>query len=194
AIDSCGNDRTISNSAITILLEAVKNDLFSSLLKWNEYVEWPTGVKNYIVTREGEEINSLQNNAYVDYYEDAFHLPSPFCYRITALENSGNPFNFKDYSNSNIVCIEIEGNIYIPNAFTPSGLNPVFKPVNSFLPHDSYSFAIYNRWGERVFFTTDPQSGWDGTYKGEKSPAGIYIYNISTNKFKNKKGFVNLGR
>ncbi|MGI8892113.1 MAG: gliding motility-associated C-terminal domain-containing protein, partial [Bacteroidia bacterium] len=151
-------------------------------------------VENYIVRRQGEEIETLQNNAYVDYYEDAYHIPSPFCYRVTAIENTGNLFNFKDHSNSNIVCVEIEGNIFIPNAFTPSGLNPVFKPVSSFLSHDSYSFAIYNRWGEKVFFTTDPQSGWDGTYKGVKSPAGIYIYQINTEKIKNKKGVVSLVR
>jgi gliding motility-associated-like protein len=194
AIDSCGNDRTVSNSAITILLEAEKNDLFSSLIKWNNYGDWPTGVERYIISRNGEEINSLQNNAYIDNYEEAFHLPSPFCYRITAIENTGNPLNFKDYSNSNIVCIEIESHIYVPNAFTPEGINPIFKPVSSFLSHDNYSFAIYNRWGERIFYTTDPQSGWDGTQKGEKSPAGIYIYQLNTDKIKNKKGVVSLVR
>jgi gliding motility-associated-like protein len=194
AIDSCGNDRTISNSAITILLEAEKNDLFSSLIKWNNYGDWPTGVERYVITRNGKEINSLQNNAYIDNFEDAFHLPSPFCYRITAIENAGNPLNFKDYSNSNIVCIEIESNIYVPSAFTPGGLNPIFKPVTSFLSHDNYSFAVYNRWGEKIFFTTDPQTGWDGTYQGQKSPAGIYIYQLNTDKIKNKKGVVSLVR
>lgn len=194
AVDSCGNDRSISNSAITILLEAEKKDLFSSLIKWNEYGDWPTGVEKYVITRNGEEINSLQNNAYIDNFEAAFHLPSPFCYRIIAIENAGNPLNYKDYSNSNIVCIEIESNIYLPNAFTPGGINPVFKPVTSFLSHDNYSFAVYNRWGERIFYTNNPQNGWDGNYKGEKAPAGIYIYQLNTDKIKNKKGFVSLLR
>jgi gliding motility-associated-like protein len=38
--------------------------------------------------------------------------------------------------------------------------------------------AVYNRWGLRVFFTSDPNQCWDGTYNGTPQPAGGYAYEI----------------
>ncbi|MBS1613892.1 MAG: gliding motility-associated C-terminal domain-containing protein, partial [Bacteroidetes bacterium] len=35
---------------------------------------------------------------------------------------------------------------------------------------------IFNRWGEKVFETTDPLSGWDGMYKGMIQPLGVYTW------------------
>ncbi|HTM67206.1 MAG TPA: gliding motility-associated C-terminal domain-containing protein, partial [Flavipsychrobacter sp.] len=39
-------------------------------------------------------------------------------------------------------------------------------------------FRIYNRWGTKVFETTDINEGWDGKYKGSVQPMGVYIYMI----------------
>ncbi|PSR06219.1 MAG: hypothetical protein BRD49_01630 [Bacteroidetes bacterium SW_10_40_5] len=67
-------------------------------------------------------------------------------------------------------------NVYLPNAFTPNddGLNDEFKVRGDFL--EGFELKIYNRWGAQVYKTTDPQEGWDGTYKGEIAPQGIYIW------------------
>lgn len=65
-----------------------------------------------------------------------------------------------------------EMQIYIPSSFTPNrdGLNEVFKPTGMYITDDHYLFMIYDRWGEVVFMTTNPQQGWDGTYKGTLVP------------------------
>ena len=52
----------------------------------------------------------------------------------------------------------------LPNAFTPNGdgHNDVYHP---FLPYrfiDHVDMKIFNRWGDRVFETTDPMINWDG--------------------------------
>ena len=62
--------------------------------------------------------------------------------------------------------------IFLPNSFTPdqNGLNDVFKPVGLHITDDHYLFVIYDRWGEVMFRTTDPEQGWDGTYKGQLVP------------------------
>ena len=62
--------------------------------------------------------------------------------------------------------------IFVPNSFTPNsdGLNDVFKPTGLHITDDQYLFVIYDRWGEVVFRTTDPEQGWDGTYKGQLVP------------------------
>lgn len=69
--------------------------------------------------------------------------------------------------------------IGIPNAFTPNGdgLNDVFKPtINQAIQY--FSFEVFNRYGQMVFNTREYGTGWDGTYKGKKQPAGSYVYRI----------------
>ncbi len=68
--------------------------------------------------------------------------------------------------------------IYVPNAFTPNidQKNDVLM-VRSDILSDVY-FAIYDRWGEKMFETTDINKGWDGTYKGRKCDPAVYVYYI----------------
>ena len=53
--------------------------------------------------------------------------------------------------------------IYVPTAFTPNGdnLNDVVKAIPVGMKQFNY-FVIFNRWGQKVFYTTDPSKGWDG--------------------------------
>ncbi len=68
--------------------------------------------------------------------------------------------------------------IYVPNAFTPNidQKNDIMYVRSSILT--SVYFAIYDRWGEKVFETTDINKGWDGTYKGRKCDPAVYVYYI----------------
>ena len=69
---------------------------------------------------------------------------------------------------------------YMPNAFTPNndGLNDVFKAVPKYDYVSKYQLTIYNRWGQQIFECNDIDCGWDGTYQGDASPNGVYIYRI----------------
>jgi gliding motility-associated-like protein len=57
---------------------------------------------------------------------------------------------------------------YVPNSFSPNNddLNEVFIPVLNGNDPSYYHFAIYDRWGLLIFETSDPEAGWNGTYKG----------------------------
>jgi gliding motility-associated-like protein len=74
--------------------------------------------------------------------------------------------------------IEDEFNLYVPDAFTPNGdgLNDVFVPKGSGI--SKYSLEIYNRWGEKIFHTTDFNTSWDGTYKGKVCKTDSYLWAI----------------
>lgn len=75
--------------------------------------------------------------------------------------------------------VVVEGTVIdIPNAFVPGkGANPVFKPSKRGIAQ-LQEFSIFNRWGNKVFSTTDIDAGWDGTYNGAPQPMGVYIYQV----------------
>jgi len=67
----------------------------------------------------------------------------------------------------------------MPSAFTPNGdgLNDCFG-LKYWGGIKSLSFEVYNRWGNRLFYTTDPSKCWDGRFKGQVQPGGTYVYQI----------------
>jgi gliding motility-associated-like protein len=67
--------------------------------------------------------------------------------------------------------------IAVPNAFTPNGdgLNDTFKPVVNVELVKQFSMSIYNKWGQRIFETTNTSKGWDG----KDTQPGVYNWVIS---------------
>lgn len=76
------------------------------------------------------------------------------------------------------ILIEPDGVIYVPNAFTPNGdgLNDSFELKGEGIA--SYQFAIFNRWGEQVYLSRDINQSWDGTFHGNPSQEGVYIWKL----------------
>jgi CHU_C Type IX secretion signal domain len=44
-------------------------------------------------------------------------------------------------------------------------------------------FEIFNRWGQRVFLSTDPAKGWDGRVKGILQDTGVFIWSAKGKGF-----------
>ena len=67
--------------------------------------------------------------------------------------------------------------IYFPNSFTPNndGLNDRFMPT-IFGRTLQYRLSIYNRYGQKIFETSNASIGWDGTFKSDKQPMGAYVW------------------
>ncbi len=67
--------------------------------------------------------------------------------------------------------------IYFPTGFSPNGdgVNDLFKATAS-IDLDKYSLQVYNRWGQKVFETTDIGEGWDGKYKYTEQPISTYVW------------------
>jgi len=66
---------------------------------------------------------------------------------------------------------------FVPNTFSPNadGKNDVFAPILSCVPGE-YMFSVYNRYGQRVFFTQQYQEAWNGTMAGQPATPGAYFY------------------
>ena len=92
------------------------------------------------------------------------------------------------------------GKLYVPNTFTPNGdlVNDGFKPTYLNIDTSDYYFEIFNRWGERIFITRNPQEAWLGTFKNELCQQGVYAWRISARFLSgdpiNKEGVVHLLR
>ena len=80
--------------------------------------------------------------------------------------------------------------VYVPSAFSPNGdgLNDTFNAIGMDLK--DFKLMVYNRWGEKIFETQDLSFGWDGKYKGDASPFGLYVWELEA-KDKNGKAMLN---
>lgn len=190
-LDSCGNRRNLSNTTKTILLKARKdrNQSFTAIINWDDYQGWPAGVSDYYIYRVVD--NAMETNpraivpasirSYTDDYSDLYEHSGKIGYVVIAAENPGNPYGFTESSNSNTGYIFDEGDIFVPDAFAPNGVNYIWKPVFQFPNPEDYHLWIYDRWGKTIFTTSDIHTGWDG---GDY-PQGVYVYLI---RYKNARG------
>jgi gliding motility-associated-like protein len=66
--------------------------------------------------------------------------------------------------------------IYVPNGFTPNGdgVNDEWLVFGTGIK--DIKATVYNRWGEKIFESDDQSQGWDGTYRGQAQPPGVYVY------------------
>ena len=117
---------------------------------------------------------------------------TPKVYRVTAYKKN----NTAIMSTSNYAKVEPLMNVYIPNAFTPNGdgINDTFgvKGEGAF----AFSLVVFNRWGEKVFESTNPNQQWDGTYKNQPVQQGEYVYQLMADgkNYKGQTGVITLVR
>ncbi len=85
----------------------------------------------------------------------------------------------KDSITINVTTANGENGYKLASAFTPNGdnINDCFG-LKYWGGVKTLQFEIYNRWGNRVFYTNDPSACWDGTFKGIPQLPGAFIYQI----------------
>jgi PKD repeat protein len=102
------------------------------------------------------------------------------------------------------VRVEAEGMLRFPTAFRPDpsgpcgGIETKFENF-VFLPYPrrgvkkgTYILEIFNRYGEKIYETTDPDIGWDGYYRGELCKQDVYVFKCRCT-FENGKLFKQIG-
>lgn len=89
-------------------------------------------------------------------------------------------------TNSTCITVSVESlcegdkGLYLPNAFSPNadGYNDVFCVQGSNRCVTDFSMLIYDRWGEKVFESSDLNFCFDGTYKGKLLSPDVYVYYV----------------
>jgi gliding motility-associated-like protein len=147
-----------------------------------DYIEDTLDFDNHHFICEGDtitlSIDSLYNPVWDGFVEDsAFTISQPGIYDV-AFEMFDCTFreSIEVVNNESCPCPEP---VFIPNSFTPNsdGNNEFFKPV-IYCPLDEYKLTIFDRWGQIVFDSNDPEKVWDGSNR-----AGDYFIQNDTYQY-----------
>lgn len=175
-VDSCGAVAMSSNPGCNILLR----NPTGNELEWNLYEGWANGIDYFEIYRMTETDSSLVATlgpTETTWTDPDLNPETGARYLVRAVEAPGNPYLFIEESISNIVTIDPEFKLFIPNAFTPfRENNTTFKPIMQAYDAGDYYFAVFNRFGQIIFETTSPSTGWDGKHKLGNAPSGVYVY------------------
>lgn len=96
------------------------------------------------------------------------NVTTQYCVQIT---------DANDCRDTACVTVEFEcDDLFIPTAFSPNsdGVNEMECVLGNCF--QAFNFAIYDRWGEKVFESNDPENCWNGTYKGKMMNTAVFVY------------------
>ncbi|MFN4122610.1 MAG: gliding motility-associated C-terminal domain-containing protein [Flavobacteriales bacterium] len=102
------------------------------------------------------------------------------CYAVTAIDSVGNE------SEKTVICVDNCPEYELPNVFTPNGdgFNDSFRPF-PYRYIESINIQIFNRWGQLMFETNNPEIGWNGQAPdGTLCPDGVYFYICEVNEIR----------
>jgi len=184
-IDHCGVRGAIGTHASTIFLSGtcVGRD---AKLCWTPYSHWSSGVAAYAVQLRGNDGKFITRSVlpataieWIDYQAIRPEVDT-LVYRILAMEDSA----VADTSVSNFAYVIPPSKVVVPTAFTPNGdgindrfsAHAVFVVKETQVPRKAFMLEIYNRWGQLVFRSADPDEAWDGTFLGRACPEGVYAF------------------
>jgi gliding motility-associated-like protein len=81
------------------------------------------------------------------------------------------------------VPIIINALLDVVNAFSPNSDGVNDRAVVIGYGIEKMTFRIYNRWGQLVYESNDPDQGWNGKYKGKDQPMDAYGYTLEATMF-----------
>lgn len=174
--NNCKTSFTYSN-VITVLSSPVAD------FKTDPDVITLNNAENVLIenlTKNGDTFNWRINGLFIGQTKDiTYTFKDTGCNFIRLIaKNQNNCVDTVD----KFVCV-IEGfNFYMPNCITVNNdnLNDVLIPLGTGWKADNYVFEIYNRWGKRIFKTTDYLKGWDGKFDDSNDyPNDIYYWRVS---------------
>lgn len=179
-VDSCDQQTQQGRTSTNILLSAM-NTGGGITLAWSPYLNWVGGVSYYQIDLFNENTGQFvtlgtvpsTTNTFVD--DTVLFAQSQNCYRVLAYEAGGNQL----ISESNQACSAPDAALFSPTAFTPNndGINDVFMFKGNFVKE--YHLLVFDRWGRKMFESTNMNDGWDGMYDGKPAPEGVYTYKVN---------------
>ena len=147
-------------------------------------------------------------NPTVDFTNQSFnHISQQWIFDAVGRSNEDDPsFTFPDTGQYQVALIAVHENgcrdtsiriidviprvtYHMPNAFTPNGdgKNDIFIGTGFTDGMEDFEMTIWNRWGELLYVTDDPEAPWNGSRHntGKTLPPGVYVYQV---KYRDPRG------
>ena len=133
-----------------------------------------TGLTNIVWSLGGSVLSSATNFA-----TDSISPPADYVVTVEGLDANGCyfsievPFTLEDCTEE----MEEDCAIEFPSAFSPNGdgVNDTFSALFNCIP-GQFTLQIYNRWGELVFESNDPEETWDGLDGNANYPSDVFAW------------------
>ena len=197
---ACGTPEDTIPPCPPVLSVSSKCDSAYNLLSWVNKADSCSEdiVKYYIYyTAQYSASHTLLDSTINKFYRHEPESTLAGCYYITAIDSFGNE------SNPSVnICVDECYGYEIPNVFTPDGdgINDILIPF----PYqfvDKIDLKIFNRWGQQLFQTNDPDINWDGKIEKSDQVAspGVYYYicdvyekRLTGTEIRNIVGFIHI--
>ena len=127
--------------------------------------------EDFLLTVQG----NADTYAWQDSSHSAFYRPTqPGIYTVVATNGCGSDTLTATVNFSTCSC-----QLLLPNAFTPNGdgRNDTFRPLHA-CEMTNFEMQVYDRLGELVFRSLNPDRAWDGTYHGRKVAPGTFVWMV----------------
>ncbi|MBR9860370.1 gliding motility-associated C-terminal domain-containing protein [bacterium] len=174
--DNCGHLSAKSNIGCSIVIEGDAPKYYFNLY-WDEYIDWAGGVQDYQLIRSVDtgDLRPIVRVPSTYFMDDQLDLDwGGYWYSVIAYEGPGSQ---DATSRSNDIYLIQPPLVFVPNAFTSNGdgLNDYFGWSDAFVL--DFKMSVYNRWGQKVFETTDKNAEWDGIFRdNDLSNSNVYIW------------------
>lgn len=174
AMDYCEN-AVYSSIEIKPLTVKVEADNESMNVKWDKSLGDGEVFSVHCIVNPGMEkvvyTDLTDYQCKITYSDIADDMAQTFCVSVESTLDGL-------LSISDRVCVTRQPDVVIPNAFTPNGdgVNDTFGPVIKSAQVSTFEFIVYDRYGGRMFSTTDQFARWDGTSGGSYVAEGGYLY------------------
>ena len=164
-----------------------------------ELVEIPNAIVNFSIAGNiiGDEFSWTfgdGESSSADEPAHEFQYSGKYNVAVDVVDINGCAFSF-----NKVIEVIKQINLFAPTAFSPNGdgVNDQFF-VNSNLVRQ-FEITIFNRWGESVFESADPNFRWDGSLdNGNSAPEGVYVFKVRIQDIEgdiwNEKGTLTLLR
>lgn len=189
--DSCGNEEE-SLAKMPLLTQGQLTSTNQLNIQWTDVADDEWTVDSYEIyyktdgsyTLLDSENGSTFNDSYA--FEESKSIDS-LCYYVVAKGK----IHFQEIDSigvlsirSNTVCLFGETTVVLPNAYSPhqAPYKPIIVPKSNLT---SYVFRIFDRYGNLVFETKNPEEGWDGSYQGKQGFMDVYMVQV---EFTNSRG------
>ncbi len=140
----------------------------------------------------GNVVNTSNHtyNYVFDHYDFIYHTPNPDSLTPIVFIQVENPDTVIAYFIDKVVDTDTTLNVWIPSAFTPDGVNSVFRvhPRSEVLAE--FDMRIYNRWGQKVFESNSQQHGWNGEFNQKPCALGVYSYMVVGKRMTGEEVFI----